>query len=140
MGPYSRGHTWFGAGQLDTQGEVGGLPYYEDGVPMRLMPNTGARLSLGSIEERTRWEPWFSYPHPQRGWAGSVDPSFQRRLDRLKADIHDRLLIHRGLGLKPEVTIDPGGKLNRIGEVGYIQWLIEGQTFERSGPLAYTPT
>jgi hypothetical protein len=138
VGPYSLGHTWFGAGQLDTQGEVGGLPHYADGVPMRLMPPTGARLSLGSVEERTRWEPEFSYPHPHRGWRGSVDPAFQDRLDLMERDILDELLLHRGLGLNPEVTTDTKGRFNKIGEVGYLQWLIEGQTFERSGPLAYT--
>ena len=136
-GPRSQGHTWFGAGQLDTQGEVGGLPYYEDGVPARRMPSIGARLSLGSVEERTRWEPWFSYPHPHRGWQGSVDRSFQGRLDLLEADVLNKLLIHRGLGLNPEVTDDPEGTLAKIGEVSYLQWVFEGQTFERSGPWAY---
>lgn len=136
--PHGRGHTWVGASQLDTGGRVGGLPYYEDGVPIRRMPGAGAHPTLGATEERTRWEPSFSYPHPHRGWQGAPDRSFQRRLDRLAADIHDKLLIHRGLGLNPETTEETGGMLTKIGEVGYLQARFEGQTFERSGPLAYT--
>lgn len=135
--PGSRGQTSVGAEQMDNQDGVGGLPYYEDGVPIRLPPGPRGRFTLGALEDRMLWRRLRVYPTPRRGWQGSVDPAFQHRLDLLAKDKDDKLLIHRGLGFDPNVPSKDGSH-HKIWVKEHVSPNIEGSARERSGYMAFT--
>ena len=105
---------------------------------MRQMPLAGARPPLGVGEERAPWAPLSLPPHPRYEGAGPVGHSLQVRSRHLRAGTRNRLLAHRGLNPRYRTSSEAADVLDRIEEGGYLRGVFEGQTFERSGPWAYS--